>query len=99
MNKTEEDLVNKRLTSEMMKRQQDIMTRLLEAENANRQQEQDEKRKSETAKEPTKVAPEALQQYVKKRNSEIEQYRTVPPALTPYYKKLVTQYFNTIGVK
>ena len=34
MENTELDLVNKRLTEQMIRRQQDILTRLLEAENA-----------------------------------------------------------------
>ncbi len=49
MNKIEIDLVNKRLNNETLKRQQDIMTRLLEAEKSDRQRDQDEKRQAETA--------------------------------------------------
>ena len=47
MDKVETDLVNKKLTNEMMKRQQEIITRLLEAEKAEREREFDNKRKSE----------------------------------------------------
>lgn len=43
MDKTETELVNKQLTNEMMQRQNEIMTRLLEAENAERERKQDEK--------------------------------------------------------
>ena len=99
MNKTEEDLVNRRLSTEMLRRQQDILTRLLEAEQANRFQEQDNQRKSESGQELNKPIPPALQDYIKKRQAEIEQYKTVPPSLTPYYKKLVEEYFRTIGGK
>jgi hypothetical protein len=50
MEKTETELVNKQLTAEMLKRQQQILTRLLEAENAERQRETDNKRESNSAK-------------------------------------------------
>ena len=41
MDKVETDLVNKRLTNEMMKRQEQILSRLLEAEKAEREREFD----------------------------------------------------------
>jgi hypothetical protein len=96
MDKTEIDLVNKRLTNEMIKRQQDILSRLLEHENAERQQEFDEKRKSETAGEMQRKMPPALEEYIRQRKAEIEQFKTVSPNLKPYYKNLVENYFNTL---
>jgi hypothetical protein len=50
MDKIETDLVNKRLTKEMLKRQQQILTRLLEHEKAEREREQDEQRQAESAR-------------------------------------------------
>ena len=96
MDKTEIDLVNKRLTNEMIKRQQDILSRLLEHENAERQQEFDEKRKSETAAEMQRKMPPALEEYIRQRKAEIEQFKTVSPNLKPYYKNLVENYFNAL---
>ncbi|MFZ4425797.1 MAG: DUF4175 family protein [Saprospiraceae bacterium] len=96
MDKAEIDLVNKRLTNEMIKRQQDILSRLLEHENAERQQEFDEKRKSETAGEMQRKMPPALEEYIRQRKAEIEQFKTVSPNLKPYYKNLVENYFNTL---
>lgn len=96
MDKTEIDLVNKRLTNEMIKRQQDILSRLLEHENAERQQEFDEKRKSETASEMQRKMPPALEEYIRQRKAEIEQFKTVSPNLKPYYKNLVENYFNAL---
>ena len=100
MDKSEEQLVNRQLTNEMQRRQQDIMTKLLEAEKAERERDQDEKREAEAAKTyspPT--PPAALQEYLKKRNSEVELYRSVSPALRPYYKSLVENYYNTLRTK
>jgi len=97
MEKTEEQLVNKKITNEMLQRQQEIITKLLEAEKANRQQEQDDQRKSDIGAEKPKTMPVALQDYIKKRQAEIDQYRKIPPSLTPYYKKIVEQYFKRVG--
>ena len=96
MEKTEEDLVNKRITAETLKRQQDILTRLLRAENAQRERELDDKRLAKTAQPKTRKTPPNVEEYLKKRQAEIELYKTVPPALKPYYKSLVEQYFNGI---
>lgn len=97
MEETETDLVNKKLTSEMMQRQQDILTRLLEAENAQKQREMDNKRLAHTAKQKARKMPPSIEEYLKKREAEIELYKTVPPSLKPYYRDLVEKYFKTIS--
>lgn len=96
MNKTEIDLVNKKLDNEMMKRQQDIFTRLLEAENADRQRKLDNERKSKTADQMEKNIPPALEEYLKKRQAELDLYKTVSPSLNPFYKKLVDEYYKAL---
>ncbi len=96
MNKIETELVNKHLTNSMIKRQQDILTRLLEHEKAERQREFDEKRKAETAKEKERKMPPSLEEYIKKREAEIEMFRTVNPSLKPYYKTLVEEYYKSL---
>ena len=99
MDRNETDLVNRRLTSEFLQRQKEIMNRLLETEKALREQEQDDKRSSNTAKEIARPIPAELQQYLQNRQQLLELYRTVPPQLKPYYKTMVEQYFKTIGNK
>ncbi len=99
MNKIETELVNKRLSNETLKRQEDILTRLLKAENAERQREMDNKRKSQTAKQLKKQIPPALKEYLKKREAEIEQFHKVSPALKPFYKQLVEQYLRSVQAK
>ncbi len=96
MNKNEIDLVNKKLTTEMMKRQQDIITKLLEAEKADRQKEFDNKRKAERTEQKERKLPPSMEEYIKKREAEIELYKTVSPALRPYYKNLVEEYINQL---
>ncbi|MBK7936150.1 MAG: DUF4175 domain-containing protein [Lewinellaceae bacterium] len=94
MNKIETDLVNKRLTNDMLRRQQELLTRLLEPATAEREREQDEQRQAQTAKQQPAKMPPALEEYLKKRRAEIEQFRTVSPALKPYYKQLVEEYLK-----
>ena len=96
MDKIETDLVNRKLDAQTLKRQKDIVTRLLEAEKAERQRGEDEKRKSDTAQEIKKEIPPSIQEYLKQRESEVEMYKTVSPALRPYYKMLVDQYYKEL---
>jgi hypothetical protein len=94
MNKIEIDLVNKKLNNDMLKRQEQILTRLLEHEKAEREREQDEQREAEVARQQQPKMPPALEEYLKKRRAEVEQFRTVSPALKPYYKQLVEEYLK-----
>ncbi len=97
MEETEEELVNKKITRQMIKRQQDILTKLLEAEEAERKRGFEEKRQGETAQEKVKNIPPEIEEYLKKRESEVELYKTVAPELKAYYKKLVEKYFKSIS--
>ncbi len=99
MNKVETDLVNKRLSNEMMKRQEQILSRLLEAEKAEREREFDNKRKAEAAQQAERKFPPSLEKYIKEREAEIELYKSVSPALRPYYKSLVEEYFKELKAK
>jgi hypothetical protein len=94
MEKTEEDLVNKVFNEEMLMRQQEILTRMLEAEDAIRQREMDPQRKSQTASEPERALPPSLEEYLKKRQAEIDLFKTVPANLKPYYRDLVEDYLK-----
>lgn len=96
MEETETDLVNKRITQETIKRQQEIMTKMLESEKAERQQEQDEQRKSNEAKEQNYANPALFLEYQKLKEKETELLKTIPADLTPYYRQKVTEYFNAV---
>ncbi len=96
MEKNEDDLVNKRLTDELVKRQKEIETRLLEAENSKRERDQEEKRKGETSKVLEKSVPKNLQQYNKSKNKQTELLKSTPASLSPYYRKEVDKYFEKI---
>lgn len=97
MEQTETELVNKQLTDQLVKRQQEILTRLLEAEKSMREQDMDDERKGETAKDYEKEIPKAFEEYLRLKEKEVELLKTVPPKLFPYYKKEVNEYFKRMG--
>lgn len=97
MEETETELVNKQLTNKLIERQKEILTRLLESEKSEREQDMDEERKGETAKDYEKEIPPAVEEYLRLKEKEVELLKTVPPKLYPYYKKEVSEYFKRIG--
>jgi hypothetical protein len=97
MEQTEMDLVNKQLTDQLIRRQQEILTRLLETEKSVREQDLDDERKGETAKDYDKEIPKAFEEYLRLKEKEVELLKTVPPKLYPYYKKEVNEYFKRMG--
>ena len=97
MEKTELDLVNKRLTEETMKRQEEIYTRLLKHENAMREREKEERRESREAKSYELSNPNNFLEYKRILSKEVELLKTVPPDLKPYYKRKVNEYFYNFG--
>jgi hypothetical protein len=97
MEQTEMDLVNKQITDQLIKRQKEILTRLLETEKSMREQDMDEERKGETAKDYEKEIPKAFEEYLRLKEKEVELLKTIPPKLYPYYKKEVSEYFKRMG--
>ncbi len=97
MEETEKELFNKKLSGELLMRQQDILTRLLDSEKAERRQEQDNKREAEQAKEKPRAVPPDFEKYIKQKNKEKELLETISPDLQPYYKEKAKEYFNKIG--
>ena len=96
MNKIEEDLVNKKLDAKLIKRQQEITSRLLEADKADKKRGYDNQRKSKSAIDKEKKMPPAVEKYLKERESQLEFYKSISPDLKPFYKKLVDQYIKNL---
>ncbi|MGB4776325.1 MAG: DUF4175 family protein [Daejeonella sp.] len=97
MEQTETDLVNKKIKQETINRQQDILTKLLEAEKADREREQDNKRESKKGVDTAPDYKVLLQDYQKIKQRETELLRTVPPALNSFYKIKVGDYFKFLN--
>lgn len=96
MEKLEKDLVNKKLNPETMKRIQEIETRMLEHERAEKTREQDKKRESKEGEQPQRTLPPELEEYLKQKEKENELLQNVPPELRPYYKEKIREYFRKI---
>jgi hypothetical protein len=99
MEQSETDLVNKRLTEQTIMRQREILTRLLEAEKSARERDLDDKREAHTASEKTRTMPPSFEKYLKTKQKQTELLKTVSPALSPYYKQEVNEYFQKMGSK
>jgi len=99
MDKTETDLVNRKVNSDLLLRQKEIETRMLEVEKSLREQEQDDKRSSRSGQEMSRPVPPELQKYITDQKQLLELYKTVPPQLKPYYRDMVENYFHIIGNK
>ena len=96
MEETERDIVNNMISDQTMKRQSEILTRLLESEKAEREREQDEQRKSEEAKNVYQRNPSEFEEYKRLKLKEMELLRTVPPTFNSYYKQKVSDYFQSL---
>lgn len=93
MEQTERELVHKMITPQMMLRQQQIETRLLEAENAELKQEKEQHRESKEGREfdPFRIEDWKLEDDSLKPVREGLQQKM--PPLHPYYKQKIEEYF------
>ena len=65
LEKNEKDIVNRNITQETLKRQQDIMVRMLEAEKSERERELDQKRESNEGREMPHADPARFFEYLR----------------------------------
>ncbi len=95
MEQTETDLVNKRLTEQTIQRQQQILTRMLEAEKSARERDQDTKREAQTAQYHAPVFPPAFDKYKPAaKDQQTDLLRRAQPTYTPYYQQKISDYFQ-----
>jgi len=90
----EKDLINKNFSPEMLRRQQDILTRLLESEKALRERGFEEKRESESGKDKNYGNLIRFDEYNRQKLGQVEILRAVDPMLSKYYKDKAGEYFN-----
>ena len=93
MEKLEEDLVNKKINNQTIKRNQDILSRMLKAQNAQEEREKEEKRKSEEFKgtyEKRKIDEIKYQENLKKQQ---EFLRMNSIEYQPFYRTKINDYF------
>ncbi|MFN0199975.1 MAG: DUF4175 family protein [Bacteroidia bacterium] len=96
MIESEHDLINKQLTSQTMMRQQQILSRLLQADKSMRERDYEERRESNTAKELDKKAPEqlTLEEYKTKIRQEL--LKTSKMEYNGDFILLIEQYFKKL---
>lgn len=95
MEKTETDLVNKILSDQTLRRQENIQSRLLEAEKADLEREQEMRRESKEAMPINNVNSPLLDEFMKRKNNREEDVlRREIPSLKKYYKEKAKKFFE-----
>ena len=97
MDDIEKQLVNKQLGQSLLDQQQQVYHKLLDYEKAEKTQGEDDKRKANTAQDMFHAVPPEMEEYLKKKQAELDLYKTVPPGLAPFYKNLVEDYYKDIN--
>ncbi len=96
LEKQEKDLINKKFDKEMIKRQQDILTRLLESEKAIMERGFEEKRESKSGKDFNYSNQKRIDEYNQQKLKQVELLRSVDPLYRKYYKDKAAEYFNRV---
>ena len=94
LEKQEDDLINRNIQRQLIDRQQEILTRLLESEKALKERGFDEKRESKSGKEQPNSNLLRFDEYNKEKLRQIELLKSVDPGLKKYYKDKANDYFN-----
>jgi len=94
MQRAEQEMVNRILDDRMLRRQQDIMTRLLEAERAELTREQEERRRGTEAQQREHQFPPEVLEYHRRRSQESEILQRFHPILRPFYQQRTQEYFR-----
>jgi hypothetical protein len=97
MEQQEKDLVNKVLPNDLLMRQKQIETRLLEHEKSDRNQQTEEKREANSPLNTVPSIPSALQEYMKTKKREREGLQFNPPELNPYFREKVKEYLQKVN--
>ncbi len=90
------DLINKNISQELIRRNQQIKTRLLEAENAERKREQDKERESKEGKNLKREFPAEIEEFLKQKSKYKETLQKYNLDLNLYYKNLSKEYYQRI---
>jgi len=98
MKSTESDLVNKRIEQETLNRQKAILNKLLDADHAEREQNEDQKRESKTGRDLPPSYRKMLEEFKKKQVNELEIIQKLPPDLNYYYKNKISDYFKLLNL-
>ena len=96
MKNNEYDIINNQITKETLNRLDKIITKFLEYENAEKEQEEDMKRESNEWNYNLIKNSNELKKYQENKKTQRELLKTSPINLTPFYKQEVDKYFKNI---
>ena len=98
MEETETDIINRNISQQTLKRQEEILDKLLDAEKASREREKEERRESnEWLENLSNKLLDPLEKYQRDKKRQEELLRTIPPSLNPFYKNKVNEFFKDDG--
>lgn len=92
MKKTEDDIINRRISQETLERQKQIEVRLLKSEKANQEREKKKKREAIEGKNRNHSNFTQKNQYKEQREIQDEILISAPIEMSPYYRALLKKY-------
>ena len=96
LEQTRKDLINKNITTELVNRQNLILSKLLDAEKSEIERDFEDKRESKTATDVKKVNPEDYFEYKNKLKNENELIKRNNFKLRSFYDQKYNQFLNQI---
>ncbi len=97
MDDSKNDMINKKLTDELINRQREILTRLLESEQAERERGMKQEREAERPKNTYEIQKDKLlEQYLKEKSRQVEELQKKSPTFLPFYKRNIDRYTQKI---
>lgn len=97
MKRTESDLVNKRIEEQTLSRQRDILKNLLDAENAQQEQDEDSRRQAKAASEYPPSYQKMLEKFKKVEMLQTETLQKLPLNLQHYYQQKISEYYKRLS--
>ncbi len=97
MEETERDIVNRQITQETIMRQEKILTRMLEAEDAEREQDMEERRESITGSEKEKGNLFDAKEYYRSRYGNHEELIKENISFKRYFEDKVEEYYKNLS--
>jgi len=92
MEKTEEDIINRRISLETLERQKQLEVRLLKSEKAEQEREKQKKRESEEGKNRKRSNLNNNLKYKQEKENQQEILLLSPIEMSPYYRALLNKY-------
>lgn len=95
LNENQKDILNNNITSETIMRQEQILSKLLEADKSIRERDLEKKREANSNKNEFNRNPTDFTSYKSFELKQKESLKTIPPSFNLFYKRRISDYFNT----